>query len=364
MPNLIFSTCGTSLLTQGASKEIRSLVNKYANYQEPQFEPDIKENLIQHIFISRNKLFETSIEEVPKLSAELNALVRFYDFQLKDHTDHHILLTTDTFLGQKTGEIIKEWLTQKQFQFSVGILTQRDLQTADLNHFHWALADLVKWIDDNINAYRESGYHIVFNLTGGFKSVQGFLQTLAMFYADEVLYVFETGKELFRIPKIPIKLVPQETIESNFELFRKLNLGIPVSIPDGLPGIMLLKLEDEYHLSDYGQIIFQQTKHILYERKIWAPPFQKVKFGSYFLKSVEKLDGKRKRMVNERIDDLIKYFITGRNPNRLDFKQLKGKPKPPSTHEFDAWADQDAKRIYGHWEQDVFILDILDNALH
>ena len=38
----------------------------------------------------------------------------------------------------------------------------------------------------------------------------------------------------------------------------------------------------------------------------------------------------------------------------------------PSTHELDAWADQDTRRLFGHFEEDgkVFVLDKLDKALH
>lgn len=363
MPNLIFSTCGTSLLTQGVSNEIRALINEHANKKEKDLEPQKEEILRNHIKQVRQKLFESKLEEITKISAELHAILRFYEFHMADaKNDFHYLLTTDTFLGRQTGRIIKEWLSQ--YVSSVQILDQTNLQTNNLTLFQWAMADLVKWIADTIPGFRDNGYHVIFNLTGGFKSVQGFLQTMAMLYADETVYVFEKEKELFRLPKLPIKLIPQDVIRNNFDFFRKLNLGIPTSIPDGIPEIMLLRLENEYNLSDYGQVIFQQTKRILYEEQIWPSPYDKIKFGPHFLKSVEGLDAERKRMLNERIDDLMKHFLTGQNPRRLDFKELKANPKPPSTHEIDAWADQDAKRIYGHYESDAFVLDNLDKALH
>jgi hypothetical protein len=69
-------------------------------------------------------------------------------------------------------------------------------------------------------------------------------------------------------------------------------------------------------------------------------------------------------MVNERIDDLARFLEKGVSLARLDFKALAGNPVPPSTHEMDAWANQDAKRIFGHWEEAVFVLDRLGEALH
>ena len=63
------------------------------------------------------------------------------------------------------------------------------------------------------------------------------------------------------------------------------------------------------------------------------------------------------------LDDLARYLETGQDQRSFDFKPLKGVPLPP-THEMDAWADQDAKRIFGHYEGQVFVLDRLDKALH
>jgi len=61
------------------------------------------------------------------------------------------------------------------------------------------------------------------------------------------------------------------------------------------------------------------------------------------------------------------YLETNRQQHlsSLDFKQLKGDPCPPSTHEIDSWADQNAKRMFGHYNDfNVFVLDKLDRALH
>ncbi|MGB3493954.1 MAG: hypothetical protein WBA57_14590 [Elainellaceae cyanobacterium] len=68
--------------------------------------------------------------------------------------------------------------------------------------------------------------------------------------------------------------------------------------------------------------------------------------------------------VNQRIDDLTVFLATGKNISRLDFKPLKSNPCLPSTHEMGAWADQSAKRMFGHVENNVFVLDKLDDELH
>jgi len=75
----------------------------------------------------------------------------------------------------------------------------------------------VKFIEDNLIGYKRNGYRVIFNLTGGFKSVQGFLQSIASLYADEAVYVFETASELLRAPRMPLRLdmnVVKENITS------------------------------------------------------------------------------------------------------------------------------------------------------
>ena len=61
------------------------------------------------------------------------------------------------------------------------------------------------------------------------------------------------------------------------------------------------------------------------------------------------------------LDEKYQKNILGKE---LDFKQIKGKAMSPSTHEIDAWSDKDAKRIFGHYEGDAFVLDKLNKGLH
>ncbi len=53
---------------------------------------------------------------------------------------------------------------------------------------------------------RVQGYHIIVNLSGSFESLQAYAQTLGMFYADEIIYVFEArDSPLIRIPRLPLE---------------------------------------------------------------------------------------------------------------------------------------------------------------
>jgi putative CRISPR-associated protein (TIGR02619 family) len=364
----VLSPCGTSLLTNRAENVgERKLIGKHANtkgFKEiSQTDGQVLKAIVAR---ARECLLQADISSVVKASAELNGIVNLYNGQIGDARDYHLLLCTDTWLGEQTAGLISEWLRNKGI--TVEVKRQTDLQTKDITSFQLALSEIVSWCDETISGYRNNNYHIVFNLTGGFKSVQGFLQTLAMFYADESVYIFETSKELLRIPRLPVKMAEEGLIRENLTVFRRLAMNLPVSETTGIPETMLLSLDETITFSPWGEIVWQQTKHQIYAQEIYPSPSEKLDFGQNFEKSIAKknLSTDRLVLINERIDQLARYLESNGqyNPPSLDFKALKGDPCPPSTHEIDAWADQDAKRMFGHYNDPVFVLDKLDRALH
>lgn len=361
----ILSPCGTSLLTNQAKDNERKLVGKHANIKQsnqlPQQESKILEFLVNQV---EGQLMESDISSASRMSAELNGIIKYYNSQLVPNHDYHLLLCTDTWLGEKTANLVAKWLRNKGF--IVEVKRQIDLQTEDLASFQCALSEIVKWCDETVSGYQKSGYKIVFNLTGGFKSVQGFLQTLATFYADETVYIFETAKELLRIPRLPVEMAAENTVRDNLLTFRRLSMNLPVSDTFGIPETLLLKINGSTTFSPWGDIVWQQTKKKIYQGQLHPSPSNKLKFSDPFNRSLNRISPERILLVNEKIDFLARYLETEGNFNlkSLDFKPLKGNPLPPSTHEIDAWSDQDAKRIFGHYENNIFVLDKLDNALH
>ena len=365
----VLSPCGTSLLTNHAKNmDERKLIGKHANTKEfdqmPQADGKVLMNIVRR---AKEGLDQANIDNVVLLSAELNGIVNLYNGQMGKPSDYHLLLCTDTWLGKNTASLISEWL-KNQGLIAV-IESQTDLQTKDIISFQFALSEIVRWCEERIPVFREDHYHIVFNLTGGFKSVQGFLQTLAMFYADESIYIFETSKELLRIPRLPVQMAYEGIINDNLTAFRRLAMNLPVSDITAIPETLLLELDQTVAFSPWGEIVWQQSKPKIYDKKLYASPSEKLSFGQNFERSLakKKLSPDRLKMVNEKIDQLVCYLETNRQHHlsSLDFKQLKGDPCPPSTHEVDAWADQDAKRIFGHYNDvNIFVLDKLDRALH
>jgi putative CRISPR-associated protein (TIGR02619 family) len=315
------------------------LVSIYANTQKleqiPSEDRRVLENLVRDV---KAKLDKADIDLAAKMSAELNGLTKFYNGQMRRDRDFFVLLCTDTWLGKSTADLVKGWLNLKGCA-CVEVKRQDDLQTADIELFQSALSDLVEWSESTISGYRKSGYHVVFNLTGGFKSVQGFLQTLATFYADETIYI----------------------VLANLNAFRRLALYLSVGNIRDIPETLLLRFDDEVRLSAWGDLVWKQTKPQIYGEMLHPSPSEKLIFSTSFINSVNGLSADRLEILNHRLDQLACYLekVEKPNPRSLDFKPLRGNPCPPATHEIDAWSDQDAKRLYGHFEGDRFVLDRL-----
>jgi len=367
----ILSPCGTSLLTNNSDPEIRKIIVKYANAgsSDEISESDLIElknriKAVEEIFVNAN------YEQAACMSAEINGIIKFYGGNLANGAnDSHLLLSTDTWLGEQTANLVKLWLANNlSGSAQIRVHRQKDLQTSDLESFQIALSDLVKMMDDEIKDWKKSGYNIIFNLTGGFKAIQGFLQSIANFYADETVYVFERSKELLRIPKLPVTINAESIVRKHLNAFRKLDNNLSVKKDEllGIPGTMLLNIGEDTELSAWGKILFRKSKNKIYGEKLLDSPEINIIYSQKFIDSVKGLSGERLEMINDKIDQLSKFMKDRKyNPKSLDFKALKGGTNKGSTHELDAWADQDAKRIFCRWnEKNQLILDRLDKGLH
>lgn len=362
MKKLIISTCGTSIFTAESSSEERKLLTDYANAgKESDIAPAHLPILQARITFCQNELAaQKNIDELAKISAELNGLRGCYGGTISGN-DHHILLATDTWLGEQSAKAIEAVL--RHHGQSTEIKRQTDLRTDDLSAYRMALSELVKWAYDVLPNYRSQGYRIIFNLTGGFKAVQGFMQTLGMLHADECVYVYE-GSSVIRLPRLPIKMDARSDIEKYLTAFRRMaEMGLEVSSEDvhGVSESFLMTIDNKSTLSEWGQMVWQETKDALYEERLHLSPSKKLKFGKNFESSLNGLEKKRLREVNAKIDALARYIETNQSLLSLDFKPIKGKL---GLYEADAWHDGDAKRLYGYYEGDVFVVDNLGKALH
>jgi putative CRISPR-associated protein (TIGR02619 family) len=364
-PRFVLSPCGTSVLTNVASIEERRLLTRHANAHAPEDVPvEERQQLEAMIQRAQQRLDVADLDQAVRQSAELNGLIKLCDRRLEAGPDVHQLLCTDTWLGESSSSLIAAWLRSRQC--TVAVRRQSDLQTARLDAFQLALSELVKWCAEDVAGYRASGFRVIFNLTGGFKSIQGFLQVLATFHADETVYIFENAADLLRIPHLPVQMAVERSLRDHLSAFRRLSLGLPVDGVAGIPEILLMQLDGQCTLSPWGDLVWSQSKKALYSEALHPAPSHQLRYSQSFVRSTEGLPADRITLLNERIDQLSRHLEGDRsyNPASLDFKPLRNSPLPLSSHEADAWADQDAKRLFGHFEQEVFVIDALAKGLH
>lgn len=363
---LIISTCGTSLFSNTArNARLDAPLGRVSNARIASDVDETSRQQVQAVIdAAQQALLGAEPGLAQQLSAELNGLLAYLQ-RGKHGTVHHMLLHTDTWLGRESAQLVHAWLAEYVNGGTAELLSELGLRTSTLAEFQFALADLTRALADRLDGYRTAGYQVVFNLTGGFKSINGYLQTVGTFYAHEQFYLFEGSKDVMIIPRLPVTLDPQPTFREHLATYRRLGAKLPVTTDAvrALPETLVVRLDNDVALSAWGELLWQEQRPMLYREQIHASPSTKLIYGSKFLHSTRSIDPSRIEILNGRIDDLARYLETGVNPRSLDFKQLRGTPKPGSTHEIDAWSDDGARRLFGHYDNEIFVLDELDAHL-
>jgi len=368
-PLFTLSTCGTSLLTNGLGPEDRKLLIQHANASEQDLPPVVAER-IRTLAQERTHVFaDMNWQDAKHASAELNGVLSYLElFPGRARGAMHALLVSSTFQGQLVGEALQQWFMAQQY--SAFVLPIPDIVTAPLERFQSGLCELVDYCSRELQPERQ---YIVFNVTGGFKSIQGFVQTLGMFYADECISIFEGQGALLRIPRLPAFIDAVPLIRDHVALFRRLDAGsVLLEQTRQIPETLLTVIGDEATLSGWGKLMWDQAKGFLYGERICPVTSAKMRLDERFQASCAGLDPARLRLVNRRLDDLMRHLESpqGQNLRSLDFKPLHGGGEAKRrlsgmTHEFDAWSDLDAKRGFGFFDEDsVFVVVQLADALH
>jgi len=361
----ILTPCGTSILTNQTLKETQDLIYKYANELTPDNVPEEDLAKLKEILAERSEMISQMNEAgVSLLSAELNALTKYLR-QSPAITTHHAILPTDTWLGRETAEMVSGWLRDHTSSASIEVLSVTGLQTQRMDDFQIAISDLSKQLIETIAAYRSNKAHIAFNLTGGFKAVIGFLQTISTCLADESFYIFERSEDLLRIPRLPVKLTTDDVFSENLQVFRRIAMGLPVTQEKcgGIPETLILSIEGDVMLSALGQIQWDAAKREIYRSGPLDPPSAQILYSDGFQNVFKDLDASRWYEVNKRMDELARYLeapnrTEALNPKSLYFKDFKTKK---GVYQIYAWSDRDARRMYGRFlEKGVFQIDSLE----
>lgn len=272
MPRLVISTVGTSLLTNQIDRDIDpdrwiTRLRQTANYTDEQISK-YHEDVLQIINELKQRAEEklnspdTDIEEIREASAELNGIYGLYKEQLEQGiSDTHLLIATDTAQGRITAEIVESFLKRKGLN-NTSVFVQSGLSIASSHTFTEGMAKLITSMQENIRACKNSKYQICFNLVGGFKALQGYFNTIGMFDADEIIYVFEGTNEVIKIPKLPVKvdITKIEPYKVQLAMMAVSDILKTGDEAKKVPPEWVLVDGQEMTLSTWGQLLWNQCK--------------------------------------------------------------------------------------------------------
>src|SRR5579885_2037920 len=358
---LLLSTCGTSVLTNRAEDEMRKWLNKITNL--PTLSGAEDDRFKEHVARCRERLRTADEAGRRRLSAELNGIGAVLD-RWKPQRVQHLLIHSDTASGRASAELVKAVLDKSGQQ--VQLLTAGGLRTDDFPSFREALAEVTARIEE-WTRYRDQGWTTIFNLTGGFKSVNAYIQALGMLYADRCVFLFEGAPALMEIPRLPVKLADVDEVRAHLAVFRRLAHGYAVS-RDAVRGVqdsLLLADEDQVATSIWGEVVWGRVRETLLGERLLDPLSPKIVVDDTVSRTFDGLTASQRVAVNEALD-AFSARLDGVRPalKSNTFKKLKGNPAPPATHELYVSSDGPAWRLLGHFdEQGRFMADFLRTHL-
>lgn len=277
----VLTTVGISVLLNalGRSEEAwRRRINQEAN--APELSSDVQQKVNELRQEALATLQQGDIKKIRELSAELNGLCGLYSNRLgQAKGDAHYLIATDTALGKIAAEVIKEFLQEQGM--TVDIYAPVHLSSAEPQAFSEGIKNLMHWCEQVIPGYRNAAYQVIFNLTAAFKSLQGYLNIVGMFYADRIVYIFETG-QLVSIPRLPIQVDVKTLREHRIELALMAHGFICAAeqvqgVPEGL-----LEIDEKGNttLSDWGALIWNRVRSELLAEDLL--PFPRLQYLDSF----------------------------------------------------------------------------------
>ncbi len=269
MYRFVVSTVGTSLLTnqirqKADPKNWKELLDKTAHLTEEQIQkssPEVLEVLLTLTSRAEEQLESGNTLEIKEASAELNGIYSLYEDNVDNgKLDYHWLITTDTAQGQITAKIIQGFLNKKVN--CIEIYTPYELSVKNTSKFKLGIDDLIDWLSKKYKEAKKDGYDIYFNLVGGFKAIQGCMNTIGMFYADKIIYVFEgSSSSLITIPRLPIT-VDYERVKKHQVNLALLNAGASLSpsLTEKIEEALVAEIDGKITISNWGQLIWNQCK--------------------------------------------------------------------------------------------------------
>jgi putative CRISPR-associated protein (TIGR02619 family) len=330
MRKVILSTIGTSLLTNQINranpdeKDWYSHLRDTANFNEKETPENVKDIIATLQQRADTQLSSAKIPQIRRASAELNGIYGVYQEDLSQgKEDFHFLIATDTIQGKTTAQIVEAFL-RKQGLTNTSIYAPSGLSTASTEAFSSGIDALIVWLQETIPPLKESKYKICFNLVGSFKSLQGYLNTIGMFYADEIIYIFEGDKsDLITIPRLPIS-VDTSLIQPYSIQLALLDAGAGLSPQEtaGIPETMLGEVDGKMTLSTWGKLIWNQYKDELLSGDLL--PFSRLEYQDTFRADYNRVKEKQKRVKLQETLATVTNLLNGANGDTAILRQHGG----------------------------------------
>jgi putative CRISPR-associated protein (TIGR02619 family) len=259
----------------------------------------------------------------------LNGIYALYKKQLNQGSkDMHWLIATDTAQDQVTAKMVEEFL--RQHGLTADVYTPQGFSARSTESFTNGIDEFLNWIDETVPGYKDSGYQICFNLVGGFKAIQGFANTIGMFYADEIIYIFEGSQDFIRIPRLPIQVDKSVIKPVQFALMAS-GVGVWVKLSElqSVPETLIFVVGEEATLSNWGRLTWNNCKRELLARDLLEFPC--LVYEDWFKKDYKKtnVDSQKKFELHEVLSEVSGSMLkfngdTTRFDSRLHFSRYEG----------------------------------------
>ncbi|MFB2974747.1 putative CRISPR-associated protein [Microseira sp. BLCC-F43] len=340
MPRLVISTVGTSLLTNEIRerrdpKGWEDMLKKTANLTHKQISQSYPEvlDIIQELkHRAEDKLNNANTIEIRDASAELNGIYGLYKEQLSQGSqDIHWLIASDTAQDQVTAKMLEEFLRKQGL--NVNIYIPKGFSASSTEVFTNGIDELLNWIDNIVPGYKDSGYQICFNLVGGFKAIQGFANTIGMFYAHEIIYIFEGNRDIITIPRLPIQVDKSAIKPVEFALMAS-EVGVSVKLSElqNVPETLIFVVGEEVTLSNWGKLTWNNCKRELLAQDLLEFPC--LVYEKSFVKDYQKnnVNAQKKFELHEVLAEVSGSMLkfngdTTRFDSRLHFTRYEGGQK-------------------------------------
>lgn len=223
------------------------------------------------------KIMNKSDEELPRSSAEINSLVKM-GMTIDDRV---VLIATETIEGKLCAQLVAEILKKKYLCAEVTVEIVEGLQARDGKRFSQVgLKNLVNLIT------RFEHQNVVFNPTGGFKSVVPYITLAGMLFNKPVKYIHEFSDDLITLVNFPISF-DEDLIFKLEEKFALIDLESAICKSDWKKGIdyqtlqraesLIEEIDNGITLSGLGLMVWERFKldYPLYLTRDMSPPRSK-----------------------------------------------------------------------------------------